>query len=138
MLGRSDGILNPAGVRFGSAEIYGIISRFFADEVEDSLCVGRRRLQDDDETVVLFVKMAKSKKFTPEFAQRIRSVIRRELSPRHVPGIIEETPDIPITINQKKIETVVKAIISGTRTPHSASVANPDSLKFYEDWARSH
>ncbi|KAJ5247599.1 Malonamoyl-CoA synthetase vrtB [Penicillium chermesinum] len=59
MLGRSDGVLKPSGVRFGSAEIYNVLLKHFADEIEDSLCVGRRREGiDSDETVVLFVKLS--------------------------------------------------------------------------------
>ncbi|KAL2828465.1 acetoacetyl-CoA synthase [Aspergillus cavernicola] len=88
MLGRSDGVLKPAGVRFGSAEIYNILLKHFADEVEDSLCVGRRREGiDTDETVVLFVKLASPTTMPADLASRIQATIRKELSPRHVPGI---------------------------------------------------
>ncbi|KAE8368266.1 hypothetical protein BDV27DRAFT_142081 [Aspergillus caelatus] len=83
MLGRSDGVLKPAGVRFGSAEIYNILLKHFAEEVEDSLCIGRRRDGiDADETVVLFVKLASQEKTMPqELAARIQATIRKELSP---------------------------------------------------------
>ncbi|KAB8218606.1 hypothetical protein BDV33DRAFT_192577 [Aspergillus novoparasiticus] len=86
MLGRSDGVLKPAGVRFGSAEIYNILLKHFAEEVEDSLCIGRRRDGiDTDETVVLFVKLASQEKTIPqELAARIQATIRKELSPRHM------------------------------------------------------
>ncbi|KAL4816359.1 hypothetical protein BDW67DRAFT_190998 [Aspergillus spinulosporus] len=85
MLGRSDGVLKPAGVRFGSAEIYNILLKHFADEVEDSLCVGRRREGiDTDETVVLFVKPKFPSDALPaDLATRIQATIRKELSPRH-------------------------------------------------------
>lgn len=56
-LGRSDGVLNPSGVRFGSAEIYGVLERGFADRVEDAICVGQRRKEEDDERVLLFLLM---------------------------------------------------------------------------------
>jgi acetoacetyl-CoA synthetase len=103
MLGRSDGVLKPAGVRFGSAEIYNILTKFFADEVEDAVCVGRRRETDRDETVCLFVVMCPDKKFDDSLRERIRAVIRKELSPRHVPGVIEECGGgIPKTGNGKK------------------------------------
>lgn len=138
MLGRSDGILNPSGVRFGSAEIYTIITRYFPAEIEDSLCVGRRRPTDDDETVVLFVKMAEGHVFSDDLVKAIKAKIRTELSPRHVPGIIDETKAIPQTINQKKIETVVKQIISGSTLAPAASVGNPESLAFYKEWAARH
>ena len=101
MLGRSDGILKPGGVRFGSSEIYNVILEHFA-EIEDALCVGRRREIDTDEVVVLFVKMAQGAKFSEELVEKLKKIIRRELSARHVPGIIDECPEIPVTINGKK------------------------------------
>jgi len=104
MLGRSDGVLKPAGVRFGSAEIYNVLTRFFGAEVEDAVCVGRRRETDRDETVCLFVVMKEGNKFDEALREQIKSAVRRELSPRHVPGVIEECgPDgIPKTGNGKK------------------------------------
>jgi len=103
MLGRSDGVLKPAGVRFGSAEIYNVLARFFATAVEDALCVGRRREGDTDETVCLFVVMVSGRRFDDETRQQIRKVIRAELSPRHIPGVIEEAGGgIPKTGNGKK------------------------------------
>ena len=101
MLGRSDGVLKPSGVRFGSSEIYNVILEHFS-EVEDALCIGRRRENDTDEVVVLFVKMAQGAKFSDELVKKLKEVIRKELSARHVPGIIDECPDIPVTINGKK------------------------------------
>lgn len=102
MLGRSDGILKPSGVRFGSAEIYNILLQWFPDEIADALCIGRRRETDIDETVVLFLKMAEGKQLTDELTQKIKGVIRKELSARHVPGIIDECIEIPLTSNGKK------------------------------------
>jgi acetoacetyl-CoA synthetase len=102
MLGRSDGILKPAGVRFGSAEIYNVLLKNFPEEFADALCVGRRRANDSDETVVLFVKMADGRKFNEKLVEDIKRVVRKELSARHVPGIIDECPEIPVTSNGKK------------------------------------
>jgi acetoacetyl-CoA synthetase len=103
MLGRSDGVLKPAGVRFGSAEIYNILTRFFPSHVEDAVCVGRRRETDKDETVCLFVVMAPGKTFTEDLKTQIKTKIRSELSPRHVPGVVEECgAGIPKTGNGKK------------------------------------
>jgi acetoacetyl-CoA synthetase len=102
MLGRSDGILKPSGVRFGSAEIYNVLLQWFPIEIADALCIGRRRESDIDETVVLFLKMADGKEFTPDLSDRIKAIIRKELSARHVPGIIDECPEIPVTSNGKK------------------------------------
>lgn len=105
MLGRSDGVLKPSGVRFGSAEIYNILTRFFAAEVEDALCVGRRRATDTDETVCLFLIPTAGSRGGAAFdalRTRIKTTIRKELSPRHVPGIVEECSGIPRTGNGKK------------------------------------
>jgi acetoacetyl-CoA synthetase len=103
MLGRSDGVLKPSGVRFGSAEIYNILTRFFASEIEDAVCVGRRRDTDTDETVCLFVVMAPGKSFTDAIRAEIKAKIKNELSPRHVPGIVEECGGgVPKTGNGKK------------------------------------
>ncbi|CAK7274640.1 hypothetical protein SEPCBS57363_006267 [Sporothrix epigloea] len=138
MLGRSDGVLKPSGVRFGSAEIYNIITRFFAGEVEDSLCVGRRRLTDTDETVCLFLIPTTGGASFDDLRARIKTTIRKELSPRHVPGIVEECSGIPRTSNGKKIEVAVKQILSGMQVKTNASVANPETLDWFRAWASSH
>jgi acetoacetyl-CoA synthetase len=101
MLGRSDGVLKPGGVRFGSSEIYNLLLKHFL-EIDDALCIGRRRDTDSDETVVLFVKMSPDCVFSEALKARIREVVRMELSPRHVPKIIDECPEIPVTVNGKK------------------------------------
>ncbi|CCL98680.1 uncharacterized protein FIBRA_00682 [Fibroporia radiculosa] len=130
ILGRSDGVLNPSGVRFGSAEIYSVLENF-SDYIDDSLCVGQRRKQDKDERVLLFVKMCFGRAFTDELADKIRSAIRATLSPRHVPAHIFEITDIPYTVNGKKIEIAVKQIVSGSNLKPSGTVANPESLQLY-------
>ncbi|KAG0707114.1 hypothetical protein DFH29DRAFT_898504 [Suillus ampliporus] len=129
-LGRSDGVLNPSGVRFGSGEIYTVLESF-TDELDDSLCVGQRRTQDDDERVLLFVKMRSGHTLTPALIDRIKSAIRTSLSPRHVPAYVFDTTDIPYTVNGKKIEIAVKQIVSGTNLKPSGTVANPESLNLY-------
>jgi acetoacetyl-CoA synthetase len=102
MLGRSDGILKPAGVRFGSAEIYNVVLEHFAKEVTDALCIGRRRETDTDETVVLFLKMNDGQEFTSDLVSKIKSTIKQGLSARHVPTVVDECPEIPVTTNGKK------------------------------------
>ena len=141
MLGRSDGVLKPAGVRFGSAEIYNVLLKHFAEEIEDSLCIGRRREGiDTDETVVLFVKLASSGETTSpampsDLAARIQATIRKELSPRHVPGVVDACPEIPVTSNGKKVENAVKQILCGLNIKIGASVANASCLDWYRTWA---
>ncbi|KAL6365017.1 hypothetical protein LRP88_00993 [Fusarium phalaenopsidis] len=139
MLGRSDGVLKPSGVRFGSAEIYNILTRFFASEVEDAVCIGRRRETDTDETVCLFVVMVPGQKFGDDLRTRIKAKIKAELSPRHVPGVVEECGGgVPKTGNGKKIEVAVKQILSGLNVKTNASVANPEALEWFRDWASTH
>lgn len=127
MLGRSDGTLNPAGVRFGSAEIYNIVEKF--DDVEDSLCVGQQT--DDGERVVLFLKMSNGFSFNEELLARIRTTIRQRLSARHVPEIILETKEIPYTASGKKVEVAVKRILAGEHIKNRGALANPNSLDLY-------
>lgn len=102
MLGRSDGILKPAGVRFGSAEIYNVVLKHFPDNVADALCIGRRRETDSDESVVLFLKMADGQAVNPTLVDKIKSTIKKALSARHVPAVVDECPEIPVTTNGKK------------------------------------
>ncbi|KAM9749412.1 acetoacetyl-CoA synthetase isoform 2-T2 [Dama dama] len=92
MLGRSDGTLNPNGVRFGSSEIYNIVEAF--EEVLDSLCVPQYN-KDGEERVILFLKMASGHTYRPDLVKRIREAIRLGLSARHVPSLILETQGIP-------------------------------------------
>jgi len=129
-LGRSDGVLNPSGVRFGSGEIYNVLESF-SDELDDSLCVGQRRTEDPDERVLLFLKMRPGRTLTPALIDRIKSAIRTSLSARHVPAYMFETTDIPYTVNGKKIEIAVKQIVSGSNLKPSGTVANPESLNLY-------
>ncbi|KAJ3774088.1 acetoacetyl-CoA synthetase [Lentinula raphanica] len=131
ILGRSDGVLNPNGVRFGSGEIYTVMEKFNTI-VEDCICVGQRRPNiDEHERVLLFLKMRPGNKFTTKLEKDIRHSIRTSLSARHVPAYIFEVEDIPVTINGKKIEIAVKQIVSGSNLKPSGTVANPESLKLY-------
>jgi acetoacetyl-CoA synthetase len=97
-LGHADGVLNPSGVRFGSAEIYSVLESHFAQQLADSICVGQRRPQDTDESVMLFLLMKPGEKFTPKLVNDIKTAIRKELSARHVPKYVFETPDIPVSL----------------------------------------
>ena len=135
-LGRADGVLNPSGVRFGSAEIYSIIDAKFSEEIADSICVGQRRPNDSDESVMLFLMMKPGKKFTPDIVRRVKDAIKKEASPRHVPKYVFETPDIPTTVNLKKVELPVKQIVSGKVIKPSGTLANPQSLDYYYQFAK--
>ncbi|RVX67835.1 hypothetical protein B0A52_07763 [Exophiala mesophila] len=137
ILGRSDGVLNPSGIRFGSSEIYNIVEGpGFNNIIADTLCVGRRRPSDKDETVFLFVIMAPGheNEFNNELVERIRSAIREGLSPRHVPKFIFQIREIPYTVNGKKVELAIKKIISGEKVKASSTVRNPQCLADFEKY----
>ncbi|XP_044514669.1 acetoacetyl-CoA synthetase isoform X2 [Gracilinanus agilis] len=130
MLGRSDGTLNPNGVRFGSSEIYNIVEAF--EEVLDSLCIPQYN-KDGEERVILFLKMVSEHSFSQDLVKRIKDAIRIGLSARHVPSLILETKDIPYTINGKKVEVAVKHIIAGKLVEQRGSFSNPESLDLYQN-----
>ncbi|KAL4765160.1 acetoacetyl-CoA synthase [Aspergillus foveolatus] len=134
-LGRSDGVLNPSGIRFGSAEIYNVIETQFANEIVDSLAVGQRRPQDSDESVILFLLMKPGFKVTKELVERVKEAIRKALSARHVPRYVFGTPEIPTTVNLKKVELPVKQIVSGKKIKPSGTLLNPESLEYYYQFA---
>lgn len=127
-LGRSDFTLKPSGVRIGPAEIYNVVERF--EEVADSLAAG----QDwkGDQRVILFVKLAKGFQLTEDLKNKIRRALREEASPRHVPALIIEAPDIPYTFSMKKVESAVVNILNGRPVTNRDALINPESLDFYE------
>ncbi|MBW1988412.1 MAG: acetoacetate--CoA ligase [Deltaproteobacteria bacterium] len=127
--GRSDATLNPGGVRIGTAEIYRVVEGF--DEIADSVVVGQSF--DNDERVVLFVKLAEGAELTEDLAGRIREAIRENASPRHVPAKILPVPDVPYTLNMKKVELAVKKVIEGKEVPNADALANPEVLAYYRD-----
>ena len=129
--GRSDATLNPGGVRIGTAEIYRVVEAL--EEVEDSLAIGQK--WKGDERIVLFVKLAQGHELTEELKAKIRRALREQLSPRHVPAKIIAVPDIPYTINMKKVEIAVRNIIHGLPVVNVDSLANPESLEHFKDLA---
>jgi len=127
--GRSDATLNPGGVRIGTAEIYRQVEGF--DEIEDSLVVGQN--WKGDVRVILFVKMAPGYALTDELKNKIRTTLRQNASPRHVPAKIIETPAVPYTLNMKKVELAVKKMIEGKPVLNRDALSNPEALDFYQD-----
>ena len=95
---RSDGVLNPSGVRFGSGEIYTVLERF-TSVIDDSLCVGQRRAQDKDERVLLFLKMRAGHRLDDPLVGQIKDAIRTALSARHVPAFVLPVEDIPVRVS---------------------------------------
>lgn len=139
MLGRSDGTLNPAGVRFGSADLYAITgnernSRWIAD----SVAVGVKLDGWKDEQVFLFLLLKNNESVVPEeLLNDLRNQIKTQLSPRHVPAHIHPAPAIPHTLNGKKVEVSVKRILNGNFDLEVVNLANPESIQFYRDFARN-
>ena len=129
--GRSDATLNPGGVRIGTSDIYRVIDQ--NEDIEDSVVVGLNI--DGEEKVVLFVKLNSTIKLSSALKNKIKLDIKMNCSPKHVPSFIYQTPDIPYTINGKKIESAVKNMIEGYSVSNKDSISNPESLLFFEDFS---
>ncbi len=127
--GRSDTTLNPGGVRIGTAEIYQTVERF--NEVEDSLVIGQP--WQNDERIILFLKMKDRITLTNSLKTRVKKSIRESCTHRYVPAIIIAVEDIPYTINGKKVELAVKQVIQNQIVKNKDSLVNPNSLEFYKD-----
>lgn len=140
MLGRSDGVLNPAGIRFGSSELYDVLDLCFSGPpveqmILDYLGVGQKIDGGIDERVILFVKLPDGQKLSTDLEQKIKTEIRTRRSPRHVPAQIIQVTDIPYTLNGKRVEVLVKKIINGASVTsvNPATLLNPECLTFYAD-----
>ena len=125
--GRSDAVLNPGGVRIGTAEIYRQVETF--PQVLESIVVGQR--WQDDERVVLFVKLRDGQALDGELVAAIKDKIKQGASPRHVPAKIIAVADIPKTISGKIVELAVKNVIHGEPVNNLTALANPDSLQLF-------
>ncbi|KIJ70551.1 hypothetical protein HYDPIDRAFT_172345 [Hydnomerulius pinastri MD-312] len=138
MLGRSDGVLNPGGIRFGSSEIYDVLdvcfsplpTRHSADTIEDALAVGQAIEGGIDERVILFVKLPAGRRLSLDLEKKLKVEIRSRRSPRHVPARIVQVQDIPYTLNGKRVEVLVKKIINGApiTSINPATLRNPECL----------
>jgi acetoacetyl-CoA synthetase len=126
--GRSDAVLKPSGVRIGTAEIYNQVEKL--EEIADSLAIG----QDwkGDQRVLLFVKLNEGYSLTDELQKKIKTNLRDNASPRHIPARIIAVPDIPYTLNMKKVEIAVTNIIHGRPVSNRDALINPESLDYYE------
>ncbi len=122
--GRSDAVLNPGGVRIGTAEIYRQVEH--VDAVLESLCVGQE--WEGDTRVVLFVVMRPGQELNEALAGEIRERIRRHASPRHVPARIVQVADIPRTLSGKIVELAVRETIHGRPVRNTSALANPEAL----------
>jgi acetoacetyl-CoA synthetase len=126
--GRSDMVLKPSGVRIGTAEIYNQLESL--TEIQDSLAVGQN--WKGDQRVILFVKLAPGVELTEELKAKIKKTLREKASPHHVPALIFAVPDIPYTLNMKKVESVVANIINGRAIVNRDALVNPACLEYYQ------
>jgi acetoacetyl-CoA synthetase len=115
-------------VRIGPAEVYNVVENL--KEIADSMVVG----QDwrGDQRIILFVKLVSGFQLTDDLQNRLRSALRKEASPRHVPALIIEAPDIPYTFNMKKVESAISNMINGRPITNRDALINPETLDFYE------
>ncbi|GAA5822908.1 hypothetical protein JCM11251_004419 [Rhodosporidiobolus azoricus] len=127
--GRSDGVLNPGGVRFGSSEIYSVVEKI--EEVDDCIALGQK-LPDGDERFVLFVK-SKASPLPQAVVDKIKSSIRTALSTRHIPAKIVEISKIPYTTNGKRLEVPAKKLLNGVKyeSLNLSSAEDPDCLRVF-------
>jgi acetoacetyl-CoA synthetase len=134
IFGRSDATLNRGGVRIGTAEVYNVVERI--EGVTDSLVVGKQDPNDEDnELVILFVKLADGIELTHEFIRKIKLELRTQMSPRHVPNEIYPVSDIPYTNSGKKVELAVKEIIHNKPVKNINSIRNPESLACFKSYS---
>ena len=127
--GRSDAVLNPGGVRIGTAEIYRQVEKI--DGIVDSICIGQD--WQDDVRVVLFVVLKSDVTLTPALENTIRTTIRQETTPRHVPAKIVEVPDIPRTISGKIVELAVRKVVHNETVTNTDALANPEALDYFRE-----
>jgi len=127
--GRSDAVIKVSGVRVGTSEIYNVVEKM--PEIADSLAVGQNL--GEDQRIILFVKMSPRHRLSDDLKEKIRRALRADASPKHVPALILEVPDIPYTLNMKKVETAVANIVNNRPVTNRDSLANPESLDFYAE-----
>ena len=128
--GRSDATLNPGGVRIGTAEIYAQVEQM--PEVIEALAIGQKT-PDNDERIVLFVRLAEGVELTEDLQKEIRQRIRTGASPRHVPAVIVAVPDIPRTRSGKIVEIAVRDVVHGRPVKNVEALANPEALEHFRD-----
>ncbi|WP_413038295.1 AMP-binding enzyme, partial [Pseudomonas inefficax] len=129
--GRSDAVLNPGGVRIGTAEIYRQVEK--VEQVLESVAIGQD--WQGDVRVVLFVRLRDGLQLDEALRQRIRQVIRQYTTPRHVPAVIAQVDDIPRTISGKLVELAIRNVVHGLPVKNTDALANPEALEQFRDRA---
>jgi acetoacetyl-CoA synthetase len=128
LFGRSDATLNSKGVRIGTAEIYRVVEIF--PQVQESMAVSQD--WDNDTRVVLFVVVKSGQVFDETVEKEIKSALRTQASPRHVPDLIVVAPELPRTKSNKLVELAVTDVINGREVRNRDALANPDSLDWFK------
>jgi acetoacetyl-CoA synthetase len=129
ILGRSDAVLNPGGVRIGTAEIYRQVE--LVPEVQESVVIGQET--GHDVRVVLFVRLRDGLLLDEAIAERIRRQIRSNTTPRHVPARILQVPEIPRTLSGKVVELAVREAVHGRPVKNTDALANPAALEHFRN-----
>ncbi len=131
--GRSDATLNPGGVRIGTAELYSQVEH--VHEVEECVAIGQLwpPEQPTDTRVLLFVRLRPGYTLDAALEERIRTRIRDNTTPRHVPAKIIQVPDIPRTKNGKVVELAVRSVVHGMPVANTDALANPEALRLFEN-----
>ena len=127
--GRSDAVLKPGGVRIGTAEIYRQVEKL--PEIAESIVIAQE--WQGDVRVVLFVKLAAGVALDAALTERIKTQIRRNTTPRHVPAKILAVADIPRTKSGKITELAVRDVVHGRPVKNREALANPEALELYRD-----
>ena len=131
-LGRSDFVLKPSGVRIGPAEIYNIVENM--EGIVDSLVVGQ--YFKGDQRIILFIKLKEGYELTDELKGKIKKELLTQASPRHVPDKIIAVPEIPYTVNMKKVESAVYNIVNSRPVLNMGALMNPECLALFEKIAK--
>jgi len=133
MYGRSDAVLNPGGVRIGTAEIYRQVERL--EEVVESLVIGQDWPPGNagDVRVVLFVRLRDGLKLDDTLRDRIKAHIRANTTPRHVPAKVVQVADIPRTKSGKIVELAVRNIVHSRPVKNVEALANPEALEMFRN-----
>ena len=125
--GRSDAVLNPGGVRIGTAEIYRQVEA--VEGVQESIVIGQS--WDDDVRVILFVVLKPSVQLDDELVKKIKQQIRANTTPRHVPAKVIQVADIPRTISGKIVELAVRKVVHNELVKNKDALANPQALDLF-------
>jgi acetoacetyl-CoA synthetase len=128
LFGRSDATLNSKGVRIGTAEIYRVVETF--PQVQESMAVSQD--WESDTRVILFIVVKAGQEFNEVVEKEIKTALRTQASPRHVPDLIVVAPELPRTKSNKLVELAVTDVINGREVRNRDALANPDSLDWFK------